>query len=149
LFFNASNPLPLSLNPLIFFIFHLFSPFFSHKKKEQNKEIEPFSFSPHCLDANTGPLTCRRHHHPRTAAAAVILDSSPLIPPSTGAHRLQPPSKESTIAAVQVVGYASVSPAAPLVVVVRSRSPPIRLVSKPSRRRWSRKGPSSASDRRC
>ncbi|CAN1775107.1 hypothetical protein LINPERHAP1_LOCUS13232, partial [Linum perenne] len=112
LFFNASNPLPLSLNSLIFFIFHLFFPFFSHKKKEQNKEIEPFSFSPHCLDANTGPLTCRRrrHRHPRTAAAAVILDSSSLIPHSAGAPRLQPPSKESTIVAVQVVGSASVSP---------------------------------------
>ncbi|CAN1194108.1 hypothetical protein LINPERHAP2_LOCUS42380, partial [Linum perenne] len=123
LFLNVSNPLPLSLNSLIFFIFHLFSPFFSHKKKEQNKEIEPFSFFPHCLDANTGPLTCRRRRHPRTAAAAVILDSSPLIPPSAGAPRLQLPSKESTNAAVQVVASASVSPDA-CCAVVRLGSPP-------------------------
>ncbi|CAN1761867.1 hypothetical protein LINPERHAP1_LOCUS8086, partial [Linum perenne] len=53
LFFNASNPLPLSLNPLIFFIFHLFSPFFSHKKKRTEQGNRTFFF--------LSPLPRRQH----------------------------------------------------------------------------------------
>ncbi|CAN1732464.1 hypothetical protein LINPERHAP1_LOCUS1638, partial [Linum perenne] len=45
------------------------------------------------------------------------VDSLPWLPPSASAPRLQPPSKKSTIATVQVVGSAFVSPDACRVVV--------------------------------
>ncbi|CAN1167763.1 hypothetical protein LINPERPRIM_LOCUS18833, partial [Linum perenne] len=109
------QPIPLFfsslkfLSSLSYILLTFFSRLLSNTKSRTHKK-NPFILTlPGSRRFTIGRSLPPLHHRK--------VDSSPLLPPSASAPRLQPSSKKSTIAAVQVVGSASVSPDACRAVV--------------------------------
>ncbi|CAN1785972.1 hypothetical protein LINPERHAP1_LOCUS17065, partial [Linum perenne] len=109
-----SNPLPFSLNSLIFFIFHIFSPFFSQlsPKEGNQKQNKPFCPLPQgavVVAAAAASCHCRRRFvssPPPLHLVVAAADSSHRRRRSVARRRVPPPSLHRRAFAIAAVDEA-------------------------------------------